>query len=232
MGTLLLVSAAALFFLHLVSETLAIFVKYNFSSLGRHMTGVSLSNMIATLSRGFVALFGVCIAIVIESGSSGIVPYVSMFAAASLLGSICSLMLSKVKIRPEFIDDSGGVRWIEFRRATSMLSENRDESSVMVRGVTAIALGTQFVSTVIAYGVCFLIPERRLLIISLVPFVSTVGSLVAIVWVEPRLAMMIDGDNAKGYAASREFLRARAASFAFCAMLLLALPWIVPTSWT
>jgi len=231
MDWFLLTAGATFFLLHLCSETVATFLKYNYASLGRHMLGVSISNIFAMLSRGFVALYGVTTSIIIERELSDVYTYVYVFAVASALGAALSLALANLKIeRPTL--STGEISIISvFASPRSSLSLNRDVSTVPVRGMAAVFLGTQFLSIVLAYGLCFLAPQHRLLIISLVPLISTVGALVTILWAEPRLARMVDADNATGYAASREFLRARASSFMLCAVLLVALPHVVPRAW-
>jgi hypothetical protein len=226
-----ILAAAGLFFLHLIFETLATFVKYNFSSLGRHMVGISVSNILAMISRGLVALFGIAMAIVIESGVSDIDVYVVLFSVSSALAAAASLALSNLKIFEAASSRLGGTGDADSTWSRLKLGNNNEKSLVPIRGLVAVALGTQFVSIVIAYGVCFVLPERRLFVISLVPLISALGALVTILWVEPRLARMIDDDNRKGYAASREFLRARAVSFLFSSGLLILLPWVVPKSW-
>lgn len=228
MNQLALPAAALFFFLHLLCETIATFIKYNFSSLGRHMLGISLANIFGISSRGFVALYGIIISIVIEKNISSIQVYVYVYFAVLLLGAGFSLVLANIKITDSFI---GGISHNELpllKQLKMAFGTNNSKCAIPVRGITAILLGIQFVSVVIAYGLCFSLPHSRLLIISFVPLVSMLGTLIAILWVEPRLARMIDADNATGYAAAREFLRARAISFFFCAVSLLALPLLTP----
>lgn len=221
-------AAAALFFLlHLVSETVASFVKYNFSSLGRHMLGMSLANIFAIASRGFVALYGVVVAVVIEMGSADIQAYGYSFSFVLLLGAGFSVLLASLKIDKSGFEGLVGKELGFFAGFKRLFLANDCRCSIPIRGVVAVMLGTQFIAVVLAYGLCFYLPQHRLLIISFVPLVSMLGTLVTIVWVEPRLARMIDGDNATGYAAAREFLRARAVSFSFCAILLLVMPLLV-----
>jgi hypothetical protein len=227
MDWLLLMVAAVFFLLHLLSETVATFVKYNFSSLGRHMLGVSISNIFAMVSRGFVALFGVIVSIIIERQLSDVYTYVYIFAAASALGALFSFALANLKIERSAGSGDDVTIMSIFLQPRASLSPNHHTSPVPIRGMTAVFLGSQFLSIVIAYGFCFLAPQHRLLIISLVPLVSTVGALITILWVEPRLARMVDADNSTGYAASREFLRARASSFMLGAFMLVVLPHMV-----
>jgi hypothetical protein len=220
MREIVLFAAAAAFLLHLTAETLSTFVKYNFSSLRRQMTGVSYSNIIALASRGFIAVYGVLVSMVIERNLADIYFYAIVFAVVCLLGAGVSFVLSGLKFVGYSRADSVDGRSCATRRFCSGFEVNDHRSAVRIHGLTAIAIGTQFLSVVVAYGMCFAWPDNRLFIISLVPVFSTIGSLVTFVWVEPRLAKMVDEDNLSGYAASREFLRARALSFVACAAFM------------
>jgi hypothetical protein len=223
MTGVLLFAAAISFFLHLASETVSTFFKYNFSGLGRQMVGVSYANIFALVSRGFIAVYGVLISIVIERNLTDMTRYAIVFAVVCILGSCVSIWLSKIKF-VGFVDDLPPPGWRDVAiRIRAAFRPNDHQSVVRIRGLTSIAIGTQFLSVVIAYGLCFAMPSNRLMIISMVPVFSTVGALLTFVWVEPRLARMIDADNSSGYAASREFLRARGLSFAACAVVILAM---------
>lgn len=224
MATFLLISAAGFYFLHLALETLASFVKYNFSSLGHHMQGVSLSNIFAITSRGAVAAYGILLAFIIEREFSSASLYSTIFFATLLFGSAFSLFLSKLKLSTAIFNDKE-LQWDKIlRNPRDFFEANNACCNITIRGVSAIMLGAQFVATVIAYGLCFTYPQHRLIIISLVPLISMMGTLTQILMVEPRLAKMIDRSNDSGYAASREFLRARALSFFICGCALLAMP--------
>ncbi|MGB4674559.1 MAG: hypothetical protein WBH99_11560 [Azovibrio sp.] len=230
MNYLTLAAAAVFFLLHLVSETIASFIKYNFSSLGRHMLGISLSNIFAIASRGFVALYGISIAVVIEKSFADIQIYGYVFSFVLILGAGFSLLLANLKLSKAAFEDLIQGKLPLHQRFRTAFSANDTTCLIPVRGVAALMLGTQFIAVVIAYGLCFYLPQNRLLIISFVPLVSMMGTLVTILWVEPRLASMIDADNVTGYSAAREFLRARALSFSFCAALLLMMPWLMSGS--
>lgn len=192
------------------------------------MLGISLSNIFAITSRGFVALYGISIAIVIERSFADIKIYGYVFSFILLLGSAFSLLLANLKISKSSLENFIKPTQPLTQRLRTALSANDAKCKIPVRGITAIMLGTQFIAVVIAYGLCFSLPQHRLLIISFVPLVSMLGTLITILWVEPRLARMIDADNSTGYAAAREFLRARAISFVFCAALLQMISFVLP----
>jgi hypothetical protein len=224
MPNLLLIFSAVLYLLHLILETLSSFAKYNFSSLGRHMQGVSLANILAIASRGAVAAYGVLLALIIEREFSSAGLYALTFAITLAVGAAFSFFLSGIQLNDKALDGHE-IRWEALIKEPSHFFERNNASCpVKIRGLSAILLGAQFVAIVIAYGLCFIYPQHRLLIISLVPLISMAGTLIQILLVEPRLARMIDGANRTGYAASREFLRARSISFLTCGCALLLMP--------
>jgi hypothetical protein len=219
----LIIVSATLFFFHLLFETLGSFIKYNLSSHRRQMTGVSWANILAIVSRGFVALFGVFVAAIVEAGSIQIGVYSLVFSFVLILAGSISLFLSRRKISEE------GLLAIECKKLSlilnpiDVLDRNDNRLPRPVNSVVAVLMGTQFVAILIAYGLCFLFPERRLLVISMVPVVSMLGTMITFVVVEPAFAKIIDQDNQKGYAVSREFLKARATSFFASAVLFFSM---------
>jgi len=220
MTNLYTIVAVLFFLLHLVFETLASFIKYNFSSLGKHMIGVSFSNILAIVSRGCVAIFGVSIAVVIEGNLSDVVSYNYLFSFVLLLGALFSLFLSKIMIVKKSYELNSVKLIFLLRNIKKFVAVNNSESVIYLNKFVSIMMGTQFIAVVIAYGLCFVLPKHRLIITSLIPLVSMLGTMVTIFFVEPMLARLIDLDNKMGYVASKEFLRARALSFAFSAISL------------
>lgn len=227
MMNLYIIIAVLFFLLHLVFETLASFVKYNFSSLGKHMIGVSFSNIIAIVSRGCVAIFGVSIAIVIEKNLSDIVSYNYIFSFALFLGALFSLFLSKIIIVKQSYELNSEKLIFILRNVKKFIAVNNSESVICLNKFVSVMMGTQFIAVVIAYGLCFVLPKHRLLITSLIPLVSMLGTMVTIFLVEPMLARLIDLDNKMGYVASKEFLRARALSFTFSAISLPVISFVI-----
>lgn len=222
----ILISALS-FLLHLALETLASFVKYNFSSLGMHMTGVSYSNILATASRGCVAIFGVTVAVLAEKKMSNINVYTIVFSTVMILGATFSLYLSKFKVdRSSILIARGGLIAIA-RNLRLILVDNNHVLPSRLNNYVAILLGTQFASVIVAYGLCFLLPDQRLFIVSSVPLISMLGTVVTFIFVEPMFAKIIDSNNAMGYAVSKELLRARALSFLLCSALLPSLSLVV-----
>lgn len=219
----LIIVSATLFFLHLLFETLGSFVKYNLSSHGRQMTGVSWANILAIVSRGFVALFGVFVAALVEAGSIQIGVYSLVFSFVLILAGSISIFLSRRKISEKGLLAIESKKLSFFINPIDVLICNDNRLSQPVNGVVAVLMGTQFVAILIAYGLCFLFPERRLLVISMVPVVSMLGTMITFVIVEPAFARLIDQDNQKGYAVSREFLKARATSFFASAALFFSM---------
>jgi hypothetical protein len=216
--------SAVFFLLHIIFETLASFIKYNFSSLGRHMTGISLSNIMAVLSRGCVAIFGIGIAFVIEKSLSNIETYSYLFSIILTAGAMFSCYLSKRKITEQNHEMIPKKSFFLKYKLTNNTSESSESSEISLSKFVAVLMGTQFIAVVVAYGLCFSLPDHRLIIISSVPLASMLGTMITIFYVEPVLARIIDKNNNMGYTASSTFLRARALSFTFSALIILIIP--------
>ena len=207
---LIIIGAAIFFFLHLVCENTSSFAKYNFASIGKHMQGVSLANIFAVFSRGFVALYGLSIAYVIEKQNINIEIY-SFYLSAALLGGACfSFFLSKISLNKLNSSIKSNAR--NFILYNKVFDENLYKN-IKINGLLRFFIGVQFIAIVIAYGICFKFPNNRLFIISLVPVISMLGTIVTVMLVEPRLARFIDSSSDYGCMVSREFMRARALSF-------------------
>lgn len=219
---MIVIGAAIFFLLHLVSETISSFVKYNFAGLKRHMQGVSIANMFAILSRGFVAIYGLLIAYIIERGISNGWIYGATLSFALLLGSAISFWLSKIKLHDY---DSILTKKGLWRILITMHPQNSEAgiNEIKINKGLSLLLGIQFVAVVIAYGLCFKFTEHRLLIISLVPVIGMIGTMVTVMFVEPRLASVIDRSSDASHEVSKEFLIARSISFFFSAFALLVL---------
>lgn len=191
------------------------------------MQGVSFSNIFGIASRGFVSLYGVVAAIIIERSYSDVISYAIILSFTLFLAAYFSYLISKKRLSLDF---SGSFKFnlsLFFNKNKELLIDNDFESSVKVRGISSVLLGLQFVAIVIAYVFCFVMPDRRLFIISLVPLISMLGTMFTVIIVEPKFAVMIDAANSTGYAASREFLRARAISFGFSAVFIAILPFAI-----
>lgn len=219
-----IVACAAFFFLfHLICETISSFVKYNFAGLGRHMQGVSIANIFAIVSRGFVAIYGLLVAYIIERGISTGFVYGFMLSVALLIGSCVSYYFSRITLAG--CDSLKTIQswWGLALNPGALKTKKTTILDIHINGFLSLLLGLQFVAIVIAYGLCFSFPQNRLLIISLVPVISMIGTMATVVLVEPRLANIVDSSSNSGYAVSQEFMRARAISFAFSFLILLFL---------
>lgn len=226
--TYFIMAAAALcFLLHLICETISSFVKYNFAGLGRHMQGVSLANIFAIASRGFVAIYGLLVAYIIERNAASGWAYGAMLSSSLLIGAGVSFGFSRITLSgcESLKYSSSWGKVLSTPRA--LLTDKLSNPEVAINSFLSLLLGLQFVAIVIAYGLCFRLPQHRLLIISLVPVISMVGTMVTVVLVEPRLAKVIDLSSNAGYAVSQEFMRARAISFAFSFVILLLLTVVI-----
>lgn len=223
MEYIIAIGAGLFFLLHIISETISSFVKYNFASLGRHMQGISIANMFAIASRGFVAIFGLLAAYIVESGVSAGWIYGVALSASLLIGAVISFLFSRVRLVVSNSEKIFGMDWGLLLCGNEGEGEDFKGAIVKINGALSLLLGIQFVAIVVAYGICFRFPDYRLLIISLVPLISMIGTLATVVLVEPRLAKIVDSSLSAGYAASREFMRARAVSFLFSCFVLLVL---------
>lgn len=223
MENLIVAGAALCFLLHLICETISSFVKYNFAGLGRHMQGVSLANIFAIVSRGFVAVYGLLVAYIIERSIASGWIYGAMLSVTLLIGAGVSFWFSRITLAG--CDSLRTVRswWKVVSSRGGLNAKSNGDRHVHINGFVSLLLGVQFVAIVIAYGLCFRFPQHRLLIISLVPVISMIGTLATVVWVEPRLATIIDSSSNAGYVVSQEFMRARSISFAFSFIVLLIL---------
>lgn len=217
---LLIAGAAVFFFFHLICENISSFIKYNFSSIGRHMQGVSWANIFAVVSRGFVALYGLLVAYVIERQDIKVEIY-SLYLSISLLcGAWVSLFLSRLSVNDFGSSDGLSAKAIfSYKRSFDEVVYENIRINVALR----IFIGIQFVAVAVAYGVCIKFPQNRLFIVSLVPVISMIGTIVTVVFVEPRLAKCIDSSSSYGHMVSREFMRARAISFLFSFFVIVVL---------
>ena len=218
----LVIGAALFFLLHLACESASSFVKYNFAGLGRHMYGMSLSNMFAIASRGFVAAYGLLIAYIVERDISSGFIYGMLLSISLLLGAGISYWFSlKTLAGRESFSDLGS--WRSFFSWGNSKSTSKEKSSINISLWVSLLLGLQFVAIVIAYGLCFRFPQHRLFIVSLVPVISMAGTLATVVFVEPKFATLIDASTKAGHIASDVFMRARAISFGFSSVLMFLL---------
>lgn len=174
------------------------------------MQGVSFSNILAVASRGFVALYGLIIAYVIEENSVDIYLYGSFLSISLILGAAFSLFVSRLSICNEDYKKSARIRDLfYFDERFSCEDLQRVKINLFLKPF----LGIQFVAVTVAYGICFKFPENRLFVISLVPIFSMLGTVITVVLVEPRFAKFIDDSASYGRLVSRVFMEARAFSF-------------------
>jgi len=186
------------------------------------MQGAALGNFFAIASRGFVAAYGLVIAYVIENGTINIIMYGGIMSMALFAGAIVSYVFSTLTI----IDYEKIKSYKEFnngyRRESIELSE-ANSSKIKINKFMSLFVGVQFISVVMAYSLCIKYVEYRLIIISFVPIVSMIGTIISVVFIEPNLAKAVDNDVKMASAVSQEYMRARAASFMFSFVVLLVI---------
>lgn len=216
----LLILASACFFVHLLLENISTFIRYNLAGLNKHMQGAAIANFFAIASRGSVAAYGLFVAYVIENGALDGLIYGVIMAIPLFLGAVTSHLLSRMSV----IDFEKLKNYKEFRYAYECrvidLSKS-DKNEIKIKKIISLFVGFQFISVVLAYSLCFEYAEQRLLIISFVPILSMIGTIVSVVFIEPKLAKAIDNNFKMASAVSQEYMRARTASFMFSFFLLL-----------
>lgn len=208
------------FFIHLLLENISTFIRYNLAGLNKHMQGAAIANFFAIASRAFVAAYGLLIAYVIENSTLNGLVYGGIMAVPLFLGAIISYLLSNVSV----VNFEKLNKYKEFRgacvRGAINLSKS-DGNKIKINKIMSLFVGVQFISVVLAYSLCFEYVEQRLLIISFVPILSMFGTIVSVVFIEPKLAKAIDNNFKMGGAVSQEYMRARAASFMVSFFVLL-----------
>lgn len=203
---------AILFFLvYLFLEALGIFVRYNYSAAGSAMLGANYSSIVSIISRGFFVIYSLLMAAAIEGHWFDARVYVWCFAATLLLGALLTLFFSgrELSIEP------GRLRIRKLREL--------GDAGCEINPFLGMFLGAQFASSAFIFMFCVFFPENRLILISLTPVFSMLGSAVSLVMVEPGLARAVDANALAGYAASANYLRVRAWSYVLMAILMLGL---------
>lgn len=204
---------AILFFLvYLFLEAVGIFVRYNYSAAGSAMLGANYSSIVSIISRGFFVIYSLLMAAAIEGHWFDARVYVCCFAATLLLGALLTLFFSG---RELVISEGRLPRIVRLREL--------DVTSCEINPLLGIFLGAQFASSAFIFMFCVFFPENRLILISLTPVFSMLGSVVSLVLVEPGLARAVDASPVAGYAASANYLRVRAWSYVLMAAVMLAL---------
>lgn len=186
---------------HLVCELLTIFFRYNYAALSRHMAGAAMANYFAIASRGFVSLYAILVAYLIEKLSISLIGYVGSVSMALILAGVFSVFLSRRMLRAE--DE----------KIVLAVFDGRNAAVPSINFLLMLVLGMQFVAMSLAYALCMVFAENRLLIISIAPALSMLGTVAAAVFIEPKFAKYVDLNSEHGYGVSSKYLMARAISF-------------------
>ncbi len=186
---------------HLVCELLTIFFRYNYAALSRHMAGAAMANYFAIASRGFVSLYAILVAYLIEKPSISLIVYVGSVSMALILAGAFSVFLSRRMLRAE--DE----------KIVLAVYDGRNAAVPSINFLLMLVLGMQFVAMSLAYALCMVFAENRLLIISIAPALSMLGTVAAAVFIEPKFAKYVDLNSEHGYGVSSKYLMARAISF-------------------
>jgi hypothetical protein len=165
------------------------------------MAGAAVANYFAIASRGFVSLYAILVAYLIEKLSISLVGYVSSVSMALVLAGASSVFLSRRMLK---------------REGEKMVLSVFDERNVAVPSINfllMLVLAMQFVAMSLAYALCMVFAESRLLIISIAPAFSMLGTVAAAVFIEPKFAKCVDLKPEYAYDVSSKYLMARAISF-------------------
>lgn len=197
---------------HLVCELLTIFFRYNYAALSRHMAGAAMANYFAIASRGFVSLYAILVAYLIEKLSISLIGYVSSVSMALILAGAFSVFLSRRMLR------------VEGEKMVFSVFGECNAAVPSINFLLMLVLGMQFVAMSLAYALCMVFTENRLLIISIAPALSMLGTVAAAVLIEPKFAKCVDLKPEHGYDVSSKYLMARAISlyisaFAFAGLI-------------
>jgi hypothetical protein len=208
--------AAIAYVLHLFFEAMTIFVKYNFAANQQPMKGANVANILAILSRGFIATYGIIISINIESKINEINKFYYLMIMALIISGIISITLSKFKLNLKGAIDLNLFTIVNSKNYSRINKSN----DLKIPKIQALFIGLQFVSVVFIFALCYIFYENRLTLISLTPLVSMAGALVTVLIVEARLASIVDKDARTAYEVSSCYLIARSASFFLAAAIL------------
>jgi hypothetical protein len=213
MSSILLLVASLLFMLHLICENMVIFTKYHYASNRSFMKGMVVSHYFAIASRLFVSTFGIFIALIIEKGNPHENIYAILIGCAIAIASALSLTMSHF-----MIDDLGKIKKID-----SSSSIVKIEKLPKIKSYESLLFGSQFAATSIAYALSFKFPDYRLTIISCVPFMTMLGTLVSGILIEPRYAEIIDRNPNIAINVCQMMLRARAKSYTLSLAILISI---------
>lgn len=204
---------------HLICELLAIFIRYDYAALSKHMAGAAMSNYFAIASRGFVSLYGIVVAYLIEELTISLYGYVICVSCALALAGSASVILSRKTLKI----NNGRIIISNCKIKEFNLHIQYEEKSLSINFLLIFLLGIQFAAISLAYAMCMIFSENRLLIISIAPALSMLGTLAAAVLIEPKFAEHVDLHPEHGYVVSSIYLKARAFSFFIWAFIFAAL---------
>jgi hypothetical protein len=210
---LYLITIFGLFLGHLVCELLTIFSRYNYAALSKHMAGAAVANYFAIASRGFVSLYAILVAYLVERLELNLTAYSLCVSFALVVAGVFSIVLSKSILLMQ-----GGKTILLHQNRRGNLHVDYSDEAPAINFLLVLVLGVQFVAMSLAYALCMVFTENRLLIISIAPALSMLGTVAAAVFIEPRFAKYVDRVPAHGYGVSSRYLTARAISFFLSAL--------------
>jgi hypothetical protein len=145
--------------------------------------------------------------------------YALCVSIAFLISGVVSIALSKAILN---IKESR----IVFLMSGCNKVNNHNASNINIPSINVLlifVLSVQFLAMSFAYAMCMVFVSYRLVIISVAPALSMLGTISAAVFIEPKLAKYIDADPRCGFEVSSKYLVARGISFCISAIIFVSL---------
>lgn len=208
-------------FTHLILEVYAVYAKYSLASLGKAVLGNAASNIIALASRAALAVYGVVISYLIETSQIEFNKYILLALLSYIFASIATYFLSKFTSSNHKINTS----YTKISFALKDIFINYSKNNSMVEKIITYWLypfvGLQFLVIILAYSAALLKPEHRLTFVASVPFFTMLGSVVTIMYVDSKFALIAESNATKVNCILKEAMLQRCISFSMSAFILL-----------
>jgi hypothetical protein len=212
----------ALFF-HLVFELYAVYTKYSLSAIDKAMLGHAASNIIALISRGFLAVYGIIVSFLIESSRITYHNYIIIAILSYTFATLLAFYLQQYNLG----DENKLVKIKNMRRTLilvfSRYSKNESKFKKMIDYKIYPFIGLQFLVIVLAYAAAIKYPGNRLTFVAAVPLFTMVGSLISVAYVDSKYAILTQNDTFKIQSILKESIIQRCAAFSFSAIILIVL---------
>ena len=200
-------------FIHLFLECFVIFLKYGYASIGYPLVGGNAASFIGLVSRIFIGLYAVLVSYSIESSNLKPTTYAYVTAGSFFLATIFAFWLARLRISENSLIRSNDNILKVVVESLYGLSINPSKNLFIIKFYLWPLVGVQFSALVVTYFFAIIYPENRLLIVSMSPIFSMIGSLFSIAWVEAKMANVIDMNTSKGLSVLKEVQMQRVVSY-------------------